>query len=49
MRILSILCLWALSIISVQAGDLSVGDLAPDFSLQGSDGDHHGLLTFVIR
>ena len=54
MRILSILCLSILSAISVQAADLNVGDPAPDFTLQASDGgtyvlaDYKGVQAVVI-
>jgi peroxiredoxin Q/BCP len=54
MRILSILSLSLLCVINTQAGDLKVGDLAPDFTLQASDGntytlaDYKGKQTVVI-
>lgn len=43
MRTVSIVCLWVLSTISVQAGGLSVGDPAPNFTLQASDGKTYSL------
>jgi peroxiredoxin Q/BCP len=49
MRILSILCLWSLSVISAQAGALSVGDPAPDFSLQASDGATYALADYKSK
>ena len=46
MKTLAIVCLWALSTISAQAGDLSVGDPAPDFTLQASDGNTYSLADY---
>ena len=46
MRILSILCLWVLSVISVHADGLTVGDPAPDFTLQASDGSAYTLADY---
>lgn len=46
MRILLILCVWTLTVLSAQAGDLSVGDPAPDFTLQASDGRTYTLADF---
>ena len=46
MKILSILCLWILSVGSALAADLSVGDPAPDFTLQASDGDTYTLADY---
>ena len=46
MRTLSILCLWILSVIGAQAGDLRVGDPAPDFTLQASDGSTYTLADY---
>jgi peroxiredoxin Q/BCP len=46
MRILSILCLSLLSAVSAHAGGLAVGDPAPDFSLQASDGNTYTLAEF---
>jgi thioredoxin-dependent peroxiredoxin len=46
MRTLSIVCLWALSILSAQAGDLKVGDPAPNFTLQASDGNTYSLADY---
>ena len=54
MRTLFILCLWILPVISVHASDLNVGDPAPDFTLQASDGgtytlsDYRGKQAVVI-
>jgi peroxiredoxin Q/BCP len=46
MRPLCILCLWILSVIGAQAGDLRVGDPAPDFTLQASDGSTYTLSEY---
>jgi peroxiredoxin Q/BCP len=46
MRILSILSLSILCVINVQAGDLNVGDPAPDFTLQASDGNTYTLADY---
>lgn len=46
MKILSILCLWILSVGSALAADLSVGDPAPDFTLQASDGNTYTLADY---
>ena len=46
MRILTLLCLWSLVAISAHAGDLRVGDPAPDFTLQASDGRTYTLADY---
>ena len=46
MRILSILSLWILSVFSAHAGGLAVGDPAPDFTLQASDGNTYTLSDY---
>lgn len=46
MRILFVLCFWISSTIAAQAGDISVGDPAPDFNLQASDGKTYSLANY---
>ena len=46
MKNLAILCLFALSAVVVHAADLKVGDPAPVFTLQGSDGNSYTLSQF---
>lgn len=49
MRALALLCLWLVPACITLAGDLNVGDPAPDFRLQGSDGKTHALADFRGR
>lgn len=46
MKNLSLLFLLLIPIVTVQAGELNVGDTAPDFSLQASDGATYTLSDF---
>ena len=46
MRFLSVLCLSLLGAFTVQAGELRVGDPAPDFRLQASDGATYSLADY---
>jgi len=46
MRILTLLCFWPLLAISAHAGDLKVGDPAPNFTLQASDGKTYTLADY---
>jgi len=46
MRILAFLWMAALAAVSVNAADLQVGDPAPDFTLQASDGNTYSLADF---
>ena len=46
MKNLAILCLFALSAVAAHAADLMVGDPAPEFTLQGSDGNSYTLSQF---
>ena len=45
-RWLSITCALALLAVSAAARDLEIGDLAPAFALQGSDGKVHELSAY---
>ena len=46
MKNLAILCLFALSAVAAHAAGLKVGDPAPEFTLQGSDGNSYTLSQF---
>ena len=46
MKIFFTLCLWVLTLNSVHAGDLAVGDAAPNFTLQASDGNTYTLADY---
>lgn len=46
MRFLFVLCFWLSSAIGAQAGDIRVGDPAPDFTLQASDGKTYSLADY---
>ena len=46
MRFLLVLCLSMLGALTVQAGELRVGDPAPDFSLKASDGATYSLADY---
>ncbi|MDR1988613.1 MAG: peroxiredoxin family protein [Acidobacteriaceae bacterium] len=43
---LTVVCMLALAALPAFAGDLKVGDQAPDFSLQGTDGKLHKLSDY---
>jgi len=49
MKILALLCCLTLSALGAQAGELAVGDMAPDFTLQASDGKTYTLSDFRGR
>jgi peroxiredoxin Q/BCP len=46
MRNLIVLLITALTAVSLQAGELKVGDMAPDFTLQASDGNTYSMADF---
>jgi peroxiredoxin Q/BCP len=46
MRFLAVIFLWPLVVISAHAGDLTVGDPAPDFTLNASDGKTYALADY---
>ena len=45
-RWLSIACALALVSVNLAARDLEIGDVAPEFALQGSDGKVHELTAY---
>jgi peroxiredoxin Q/BCP len=47
MKTLALLCCFALITVGAQAADLEVGDRAPDFTLQASDGKTYTLSDFT--
>ncbi len=49
MRIWTLLCLFTLALTGARAGELTVGDPAPDFTLQASDGNTYHLADFKGR
>ncbi|MFT5336004.1 MAG: peroxiredoxin Q/BCP, partial [Halioglobus sp.] len=46
MKIFVLLFLWPLVVINAHAGDLKVGDPAPDFTLHASDGKTYALADY---